>query len=93
MVNVGSWLAIESSIKKHLADHFWIWLISQLINCISRVLEKLLKFFNDTLFLTSFLPLFPILPASFVLNSNEALLLSAGKSAMAPLYLKKCSSL
>ena len=45
-------------------------LISQLINSISRVLQNLLKYFNDTVILTFFLPLFSVLPASFCLNSN-----------------------
>ena len=44
--------------------------------------------------LTFFLPLFPILPVIFGLNSNEALLiLPAGKSTIAALAFKYGSSL
>ena len=65
-------------------------LISQLINGIPRVLQELLKYFNGTLILTSFLPLFPI----FVLSLKDALLLlSAGKSVISPLSSKNGSSL
>ena len=65
-------------------------MINYTINgCISGVLWKLLKYFND--FLT--LPLFSILPAIFVLNLNKTLLLLAGKSAIAPLLSKTGSSL
>ena len=76
---------------KHLAVQARIRLISQLINGISRVLQKLLKYFNSILFLTSLLPIFPVLPAIFVLNLNKALLLllsSAGKSSIELLAFK-----
>ena len=49
-------------------------------NDISRVLQKLLKYFNETIISTSFEPFFPVGPAIFCLNLNEILLLlSAGK--------------
>ena len=71
-----------------------IRLISQLINGILKVPQKLLKYFNGTIILTFFLPLFPILPVIFGLNSNEALLiLPAGKSTIAALAFKYGSSL
>ena len=59
-------------------------LISQLINGISRVLQKLLKYFSGTIILTSFVPLFPVL--FFCLNLNEALL--PGKLSRAPASVK-----
>ena len=94
IVNVASWLAIGLSILKHLLDQVRIRLISQLINDISRVLQKLLKYFNGTLILTFFVPWSFILRAIFVLNLNEALLLSsAGKPAIAQLAFKHGSSL
>ena len=65
IVNVGSWLAIGASVIEHTADHVRMKLISQLINGISKVLLKLLKYFNGTLFLTLFAPLSPIFPAIF----------------------------
>ena len=84
-LNVGSWPAIGLSIIKHLLGQVRIRLISQLINGIVRVLQKLLKYFNHTLILTFFVPSFSVLPI-FVLNLNEALLLlSVGKSAITPL--------
>ena len=65
-------------------------MINYTINgCISGVFWKLLKYFNDTLTL----PLFSIPPAIFVLNLNKALLLLAGKSAIAPLLSKNVLSL
>ena len=64
-----------------------------MINGTSRVLQKLLKDFNGTLILTFFVPSFPVLPAIFVLNLNEALLLLlASKTVIATLF-KNGSSL
>ena len=63
--------------------------MSQLINGISRVLQKLLRYFNDTIILTIFVPSLPVLPAIFVLIFKKALLLLAeGKSIIAHCYLK-----
>ena len=94
IANVFSWPAIRLSIIKHLLDQVRIRLISQLINSISRVLLKLPKHFNGSLILTFFVPLFPFLSASFVLNLKEALLLLlSGKSAIAPLAFTNGSSL
>ena len=61
---------------------------------ISRALQKLLKYFNGTLILIFFVPLFYVLPAIFVLNLNKALLLlPSGKSETAPLSFKNGLSL
>ena len=49
-------------------------LISQLVNGLSRVLHKLLKYFNCTIILTCILPLFPVVAVIFCLNLNETLL-------------------
>ena len=69
--------------KTNLLEQVRIRLISQLINGISRVFQKLLKYFNDTIVSTSFVPSSPVLPVIFSLNLNEALLLlSAGKSTL-----------
>ena len=51
---------------KQFADQVRIRLISQFINGISRVLQKLFKYFNGTLILTFSVPSFPILPVIFV---------------------------
>ena len=77
---------------KQFMDQVRMRLISQLINGISRVLQKLLKYFNDIL--TSFVSSFSILLAIFVLNLNKALfLLSVRKSVIALLTSNAGSSL
>ena len=87
-------MAIGLSIIKHLLDEVKIILISQLINDISRVFWKLLKYFNGTLILTIFVSWFSsIFPTIVVLKLNEALLSSAGKSPIVPLAFKNDSSL
>ena len=75
IVNVGTRLLIGASVRKQFANQVRIRLILQLINGISRVLQKLHKDFNGTIILTSFMSLFLVLPAIFDLNLNEALLL------------------
>ena len=48
-------------------------LISQLIKGISRVLQKLLKYFNGTTILTSFvLPVAGVFPVILILNLNDS---------------------
>ena len=50
-----------------------IKLISKLIKGISRVLQKLIKYFNGTAILTSFvLHAAGVLPVTFVLNLNDS---------------------
>ena len=58
-------------------------LISQLINDISRVLQKLLKYFNGTAISTSFvLPAAGVFPVILILNLNDSdcVILSFGSS-------------
>ena len=82
----------DLSTIKQFMDQVRMRLISQLINGISRVLQKLLKYFNDIL--TSFVSSFSILLAIFVLNLNKALfLLSVRKSVIALLTSNAGSSL
>ena len=50
-------------------------LISESVKGFSSVLQKLLRYFNGTITLTSFVPPFPIFHVIFCLNLNEALLL------------------
>ena len=66
---------------------------SQLIKGISIVLQKLLRYFNETIISTSFAPLFPVCPEILCVNLNEVLLLSAGKSIILPLLSRAGSSL
>ena len=72
--------------------HVKMRLISTLINGISRVLQKSLKYFNDTSISTSFLlPSSGVFPVIFALNLNDALL--PGELKMLPLLSKAGSSL
>ena len=49
-------------------------LISQVINGISRVLQKLLKYLNGTIILTFFMPSVLVVPINFCLSLNKTLL-------------------
>ena len=69
-------------------------LISQLIKGISKVLQKLLKYFNGTIISTPTLPaILPLLllaavwPVTFALKLNESVALAPSKSTIAPLLL------
>ena len=54
-------------------DHVKMRLTSQLINGISRVLQKLLKYFNGTIISTSFvLPIAGVFPVIFTLDLNDS---------------------
>ena len=66
-------------------------LISQLIYGISRVLQKLLKYFNGSIISTFFVTLSPVEPVIFRSNLHEALL--PGKLERAPVSVKTGSSL
>ena len=64
-------------------DHVKMRLTSQLINGISRVLQKLLKYFNGTIISTSFvLPAAGVFPVIFILdlNDSDCVMLSLGSS-------------
>ena len=56
------------------ADQVRMRLILQSIIRISRVLQKLIKYFNGTIILTAFPPLFPVESVIFCLYFNGALL-------------------
>ena len=45
-------------------------IISQLIKDFSRVLQKSLKYFNDTIISTSFVTLSPVLPVTFFVTCH-----------------------
>ena len=67
------------------ADHVKISSTSQLIKDISRVLQKLLKYFNRTIISTlSILPSLPVLPVIFVLKLNKSVALAPLKSTISP---------
>ena len=77
--------------QQQFAEQVRMILISQLINGISRFLQKLLKYFNGAIILTFFVPLFPVEPVIFCLNLNETLF--PGKLARATASFKAGSSL
>ena len=56
------------------ADQAIMRLISQLTNDISRVLQKLVKYFKETIISTVFVQLLSAEPAIYCLSLNEALL-------------------
>ena len=68
-----------------IADQVTITLFSQLIKGISRVLQKMLKYFNGAIISTSFAPLLPVWPVIFSLKWNESLRLSKVKSTISTL--------
>ena len=90
IANAVAWPAAALDITQ-FADQVKMRIISQLINCILRVLQKLLKYFNGTIILTAFVPLFPIEPVISCLYFNEAQL--PGKLSRAPASVKIGSSL
>ena len=66
-------------------DHVKIRSTSQLIKSISRVLQKLLKYFSGTIFSTfSVSPSSLVLPVIFVLNLNESVPLAPLKIIILP---------
>ena len=70
-------------VMAHVDGHVKIKLTSQLIKGISRVLQKLLKYFNGTIISTFFsLPAAGVFPVIFILdlNDSESAKLSFGSS-------------
>ena len=74
--------------------HFNRRLVSQLINGISSLLQKLLAYFNGIIISISFVPPFPVCSVICCLNLKEILLLLlAGKSIILLLLSRAGSSL
>ena len=68
------------------ADQVKIRLTSQLIKGISRVLQKLLKYFNGTIISTLFIsPSSSYWPVNFVLKLNQSVALAPLKLTISPL--------
>ena len=88
--NIVAFVSLDNT---HLSGQVKTRLISQLIKVISRVPQKLLKYFNDTIISTSFLPLAAVTPVIFCLDLNKALLSVAWKLAVAPEAVRAGSSL
>ena len=83
--NVAPWFATSVETITQFADQVKIRLISQLVKGISRVLQKLPKYFNGTIISTSFVPSFSVWPVIFSLKLNERVRLASPKSSISPL--------
>ena len=81
------------AIRTRLDDHVKIRLTSQLIKGISKVLQKLLKYFNGTIISTSFVPSFPVRPVIFTLKLNESVVLASAKITISSLAFRASISL
>ena len=83
-----SWFAAVPATKKLFFDRVNIRLNAQLINGISNVLQRILRYFNGTIISTSFVPFFSVFLVTCCLNLNKILLLLwAGKSIITSLKL------
>ena len=81
------------AIRAQFDDHVKIRLPSQLIKGISKVLQKLLQYFNGTIISTSFVPPFPVSSVIFALNLNESVVLSSEKIVISSLAFRAGISL
>ena len=90
IANVVCWFGVALDLTQ-FKYQVGMTLILQLFNGISRVFQKLLKYFNATIIWTVFGPSFPVEPIIFCLNLNEALL--QGKLATLPASVIAGSSL
>ena len=73
VANVVAWFVAALDIT-HFAELVKMRLVSQLINGISVVLQKLFKYFNGTIIWTAFVPSSPVEPATFCFNLDETVL-------------------
>ena len=89
--NLVPWSALLAT-KGQFLDQFRSRLISQLIESISRVLQKLLRYFNGTIILTSVLPLSPVLPVTFSFILNKSVVALSALKAVIALSASKVSS-
>ena len=83
-MNVGIWLVTSVEIITQPADHVKIRSNSQLIKSNSRVLQKLLRYFNGTIISTSIIPSLLVWPVIFVLKLNESVALAPLKLTVFP---------
>ena len=88
-----AWAATLVATIRQFSHQFRSRLISQLIKDISRVLQKLLRYFNGTIISTFFVPFLPAWPViySFILNELVSTLTSL--KLISPLLAKAGSSL
>ena len=73
------------AIRTQVHDHVKMRLTSQLIKGISKVLQKLLKYFSGTIISTFFVPSSPVIPVIFTLKLIESVGLPAVNSVISSL--------
>ena len=74
MTSFGSWSSTAPATMIHFSDQVKKIFISQIVDGISGVLQKLLKYFNGTIIWISLVPSFPVWPAiTTCLYLNEEL--------------------
>ena len=91
IASFGTWSSIPADIKNKFSDQVKIRLISKLINGISRVLKKLLGYFNSTHILVFFVPSFSALPNIFFIYLYERLVSSLTGKSIILLLLSKAA--
>ena len=90
IVNVAALVSLDNT---HLSDQVKMRLISNLMKGISRLYQKLIKYFNRTNILRFFLQFSPVTPVMFCSNLNEALWSAGWKLPIVPASVKTGSSL
>ena len=93
VANVVAWFSAELDQITQLAYQCRIRLISQFNRGNLRVLQKIFRYFNGTIFLTSFVSSLPIWPVIFSLKLNDTLVSFPVKSTIIPASIKTASSL
>ena len=93
IASVAPWLAVVKGTITKFMDHVRMRLISQLIKGFSRVLQKLLRYFNGTYISTLFVPSLPVWHVIFSLALNKLVLLVASKLSVVPGSVKAYSPL
>ena len=79
-----AWSTAVQDVMTQFVDQVKIRLISKVIKGISEILQKLLRFINDTIIWTFFLPLLFVSPVIFSLKLNKLLSLLLVKSKIKP---------
>ena len=82
MLVIARVVALSALQITQFSDQVSIWLISQLIQVISRILQKLFRYFNTIAISTSTVPPSTVIPVNLYLNINnlESAIFSSGSS-------------
>ena len=79
-----AWSTVVQDVMTQFVDQVNLRLISKVIKGISEILQKLLRFINETIISTFFLPLLFVSPVIFSLKLNELQSLLLVKSKFKP---------